>query len=76
MSDIGKMIKKILSNQDVITLGYSNSIVCYIPTREVLINGGYESASYITAGLAGQFYHEVEDIIIGRVAAMAVETKN
>ena len=76
VSDIGKMIKKILSNQDVITLGYSNSIVCYIPNREVLINGGYESASYITAGLAGQFYHEVEDIIIGRVAAMAVETKN
>ena len=52
-------------------LGYSNSSRCYIPTRDVLLNGGYESASFITAGLPGQFIHEVEDIIIGRATVMA-----
>lgn len=73
VSDIGKRIKKILCDQDAITLGYSNSSMCYIPTREVLLDGGYESTSFITAGLAGQFIHEVEDIIIGRAVVMATE---
>jgi neutral ceramidase len=71
VSDIGKKIKKILCDEDAIVLGYSNSSRCYIPTRDVLLNGGYESASFITAGLPGQFIHEVEDIIIGRATVMA-----
>lgn len=71
VSDIGKKIKKILCDEDAIVLGYSNSSRCYIPTRDVLLNGGYESASFISAELSGQFIHEVEDIIIGRATAMA-----
>jgi len=39
-----------------------------------LVEGGYESASFISARLAGSFVHEVEDIIIGR-AAMMVKSK-
>ena len=69
--EIGKKIKKILDDEDVIVLGYSNSAMCYIPTKDVLINGGYESASFISAKLSGQFIHEVEDIIIGRAVVMA-----
>lgn len=71
VSDIGKNIKKILGNEDVIVLGYSNSSVCYIPTGKILEEGGYESASFITARLAGPFVPEVEDIIIGKAVLMA-----
>ncbi|MDD4296255.1 MAG: neutral/alkaline non-lysosomal ceramidase N-terminal domain-containing protein [Ruminiclostridium sp.] len=73
VSEVGKKIKKVLGDEDVIVLGYSNSIMCYIPTRDVLTNGGYESASFISAKLAGQFINEVEDIIIGRATVMVKE---
>lgn len=71
VTDIGKNIKKILGNEDAIVLGYSNSIVCYIPTRKILLEGGYESTSFIPARLAGPFVPEVEDIIIGKAVLMA-----
>jgi neutral ceramidase len=70
VSDIGKDIKKVFHDDDVITLGYSNSVMCYIPTKKVLAEGGYESTSFISAGLPGQFVDEVEDIIIGRIGMM------
>lgn len=70
VSDIGKKIKKILCNKDIVTLGYTNSVLNYIPTRDVIINGGYEANSFMGAGLPGQFVCEVEDIIIGRATAM------
>ncbi len=73
VSDIGKDIKKIFHDENIITLGYSNSVMCYIPTKKVLSGGGYESTSFISAGLPGQFVDEVEDIIIGRVALMMKE---
>ncbi len=73
ISDIGKKIKKILRGEDAIVLGYSNSSRFYVPTKDVLKNGGYESHSFIFAGLSGQFIHEVEDIIIGRAVTMAKE---
>ncbi len=69
VSDIGKEIKKIF-NEDIIVLGYANSISCYIPTKKVLQDGGYERESFMGARLAGPFVPEVEDIIIGRAALM------
>jgi hypothetical protein len=69
VSDYGKAIKG-LFKEDVITLGYSNSIVCYIPTKKVLIEGGYERETFLNAGIAGVFVPEIEDIIIGRTALM------
>ena len=71
VSDIGKNIKKILDNEDVIVLGYSNSSVCYIPTEKIIREGGYESESFKTARLAGPFVPEIEDIIIGKAVLMA-----
>ena len=52
VSDIGKEIKN-LFREDVITLGYTNSSACYIPTRKVLQDGGYERESFMSAHLAG-----------------------
>ncbi|MDD4298009.1 MAG: neutral/alkaline non-lysosomal ceramidase N-terminal domain-containing protein, partial [Ruminiclostridium sp.] len=69
VSDYGKAIKG-LFQEDVITLGYSNSIVCYIPTKKVLIEGGYERETFLNAEIAGVFVPEIEDIIIGRTSLM------
>lgn len=69
VSDIGKEIKK-LFDEDIIVLGYTNSIACYIPTKRVLLEGGYERESFMSARLAGPFVPEVEDIIIGRAALL------
>ncbi len=70
VSDIGKDIKRIFNDENIIVLGYSNSVGCYIPTKKVISEGGYESQSFMSAGLPGQFIAEVEDIIIGRVSMM------
>jgi len=71
VSDIGKDIKKVFRDKNVIVLGYSNSVKCYIPTQKVIAGGGYESQSFISAGLPGQFVDEVEDIILGRITMLA-----
>lgn len=70
VSDIGKDIKRIFNDENIIVLGYSNSVGCYIPTKKVISEGGYESQSFMSAGLPGQFVDEVEDIIIGRLSLM------
>jgi len=69
VSDIGKEIKR-LFHEDIIVLGYSNSRTCYIPTKQIIKEGGYESESFKAARLSGPFVPEVEDIIVGRAALM------
>lgn len=69
VSEMGKEIKQ-LFNEDVIVLGYTNSRSCYIPTRRVSLEGGYESMSFVPALLRGPFVPETEDIIVGRSALM------
>jgi len=73
-SDIGKNIKRILNNEDIIVLGYSNSSACYIPTRKILREGGYECESFMFARLAGSFLPEAEDVIVGKSVLMARNT--
>jgi len=69
VTDIGKEIKN-LFDEDVITLAYSNSRSCYIPTKKIIQDGGYEGESFKAARLAGPFVPEIEDIIVGRAALM------
>jgi len=73
-SDMGKMIKK-LSDENIIVLGYSNSISGYIPTKEVLLHGGYESENFMMARLAGPFQPDVEDVIIAEANKLIMSSK-
>ena len=41
--DYGLILKSILGKENVWINGYSNDIQCYIPTRQVLNEGGYEA---------------------------------
>lgn len=48
--------------------GYSNEVTCYIPSRRVLKEGGYEaSGAMIYTSLPGPFAEDVEERIIGSV---------
>jgi hypothetical protein len=47
---------------------YSNDLPCYIPSRRILSEGGYEAdSSLIYYGHASRFAPEVEDLIVGAV---------
>lgn len=72
VSEIGKKMKRLFS-QDVMVLGYSNSCFCYIPSKQVLLEGGYEADSFKRTHLTGPFTPETEDILVGRAASMIWE---
>ncbi|NLO36066.1 MAG: hypothetical protein GX112_06915 [Clostridiaceae bacterium] len=67
VSAIGKKIKR-LFGQDVLVLGYSNSCVGYIPSRQALREGGYEADSFKRLNLTGPLAPETEDILVGHAA--------
>jgi len=55
--------------------GYSNEVMSYIPSRRILDEGGYESdASMIYYGRPGRYDDSVEEIIVGKVAALVERT--
>ncbi len=50
------------TREPVIVAGYSNDVMCYIPSLRVLKEGGYEAAdSMIYYGMPGPFNEEVEE---------------
>ncbi len=67
--------KREFPREPLIVAGYSNDVMCYIPTRRMLSEGGYEvKDSMIYYGQPGPFAEDVEDRIfaaINRVARKA-----
>jgi hypothetical protein len=59
--------------EDLIVAGYSNEVMCYIPTKRIIGEGGYEPMdSMIYYGQPGPFSDEVEETIVDGVrSAMA-----
>lgn len=64
-----RMIKNLFGPDLTMVLGYTNGIFCYIPTREMIQEGGYEVDNFYYYGHRGPFVPEIEDIIIGQVAS-------
>jgi neutral ceramidase len=53
--------KKAFPNEPLVVAGYSNDVMCYIPTARILREGGYEPIdSMIYYGMPGPFGEEVE----------------
>lgn len=63
VSEYGKKIRSRLPGT-TITLGYTNSACCYIPSAEVLRTGGYEKETFLMAGTTGPFTPQAESTII------------
>lgn len=55
--------------EPVVVVGYSNDVMCYIPSLRVLREGGYEAAdSMIYYGMPGPFQEDVEERVMAAVA--------
>lgn len=61
------LIKKLFEDGHTLVLGYTNGVRCYIPTRDMIAEGGYETESNYFTGLRGPFVPEIEDIIVGQI---------
>ena len=63
--DYSLKMKKMYSNENLFVAGYCNEVMCYIPSKRVLDEGGYEpNESMIYYGLPGPFANNVEEKII------------
>jgi neutral ceramidase len=63
--DYGLDIKKAFPGLQLIVAGYTNDVMCYIPNKRILAEGGYEAdESMIYYGQPGKFTDEVEDRIM------------
>lgn len=68
--DYGHRIKRAMPGKRVIVAGYSNDVMCYIPTLRILREGGYEADdSMIYYGQIGPFTEGVEEQVMGTVNA-------
>jgi hypothetical protein len=69
-AEFGLKIKKLLKDKKIMTLGYSNGVSTYIPTRKILREGGYEAEAVVIHGFRGPLIEETEDMIYGAIAGM------
>lgn len=73
--DYSLRLKREFPQTDLIVAGYTNEVMCYIPSRRVLREGGYEAnSSMIYYGIAGPFAENVEDTLIGACRRMLKKT--
>jgi neutral ceramidase len=64
--DYSLRLKREYPQTDLIVAGYTNDVMCYIPSRRVLKEGGYEAVeSMIYYGQPGPFAENVEETLIG-----------
>jgi len=56
------------AREPVIVAGYTNDVMCYIPSRRVLKEGGYEAVdSMIYYGMPGPFSEDVEETVFAAI---------
>jgi len=66
--DYALWAKKEYKKENLFVTGYSNEVMCYIPTKRILEEGGYEAnSSMIYYVLPGPFADNVEEKIQGAV---------
>lgn len=66
--EYGLRIKELLPGKRVIVAGYSNDVMCYIPTQRILREGGYEADdSMIYYGQSAPFLEDVEERVMAGV---------
>ena len=69
--DYSLNMKKEYSHENLFVAGYCNEVMCYIPTRRILEEGGYEAnESMIYYGLPGSFANNVEEKIVTAIHDM------
>jgi hypothetical protein len=70
--EYGLRAKREFPNEPLIVAGYSNDVMCYIPTRKMLGEGGYEvNDSMIYYGQPGPFAEDVEERVFAAIRQVA-----
>ena len=60
--------KKEFPDKNIFVAGYSNEVMCYIPSERVLKEGGYEAdSSMIYYGMPGPFENGIEEKIMAAI---------
>lgn len=68
VSDYSLRTKKMLAGKNVYVAGYCNEVTCYIPSKRVLKEGGYEAdESMVYYGMPGPFADDVEERIFNGI---------
>jgi neutral ceramidase len=66
--DYALRLKREITKENLIVAGYCHDVMCYIPSRRVLLEGGYEAVdNTIYYGQPGPFTETVEDAIVAAV---------
>lgn len=66
--DYGLRTKREFANENLVVAGYCNDVMCYIPSKRVLKEGGYEAVeSMIYYGQPGPFSEKVEDQVFSGI---------
>jgi hypothetical protein len=61
-------VKEEYTNENLFIAGYCNEVQCYIPSKRLLTEGGYEvETSMIYYGYPGPFAGNVEEMIFGAI---------
>ncbi|HBY62274.1 MAG TPA: hypothetical protein DEH78_20830 [Solibacterales bacterium] len=67
--DYALRLKREHPREDLIVAGYSNDVMCYIPSLRVLKEGGYEADfNLIYYGMPGPFAEDVEERVMSGIA--------
>ena len=71
--DYALRLKRELPGENLIVAGYCHDVMCYIPSRRVLLEGGYEAVdNTIYYGQPGPFAETIEDAILTAVRRVTV----
>jgi Neutral/alkaline non-lysosomal ceramidase, N-terminal len=74
--DYALRLKRDLKLKSLWTIAYANDVFAYIPSVRVLREGGYEAyQSGIYYGMPGPFAEPAEELIVGKVKAMAAKVQ-
>ncbi len=60
----GLHLDRLHANGPLITLGYSNGVVAYVPTARALAEGGYEPTAFRYFLVPGPFHNDVEQRVL------------
>ena len=66
--DFALRAKREFPSENLMVVGYANDVMCYIPSKRVLLEGGYEvETSMIYYGQPGPFTEAVEETVFGGI---------
>lgn len=68
--EIALRIKEFIGSGPRFVLGYTNRVHWYIPSKQIVHEGGYEADSYFLNGIHSPYDGRVEDIIVDTVKRM------